>query len=238
MIANDFEWFIYGGLITLTAGYSLPGSQSAAAYEVYASGPPKQFQAGYIIEQLPDSVTRYVTNGAGVSIPSENLGYYFGGLRSTSFGPIYYQAGNESDNADVLSTTMIELNLNVQRAEVWTNLTLPTTVPGRINAELVWVPVSKGGVLVAIGGVVDAEYAEYTTSLNATQVAETVSDLPSRRSLANAFTELEKSSLDVNSICVRYRCRNMVSTTDLGDSSTNVDSRMYRHGFSSRWFKP
>jgi hypothetical protein len=204
MIANDFEWFIYGGLITLTAEYTIPGSQSAAAYEVYASGPPKQFHAGYIVETLPNNVTRYVTNGAGVSIPSENLGYYFGGLRSSSFGPIYYQAGNESDNADVLSTTMIELDLAVQTKEVWSNLTLPTTVPGRINAELVWDPVSKRGVLVAIGGVVDAEYAEYSTSLNATQVAETVSYFQSRKFLVNALAESEKSSPHVHSVCVRH----------------------------------
>lgn len=204
MIANDFEWFIYGGLITLTAEFTLPDSQAAAAYDVYASGPPKSFHAGYTLETLPPSVNRYVTNGAGVSIPSENLGYYFGGLRSASFGPIYYLTGNETDNADVLSTTMIELDLAVQNSETWNNFTLPTTVPGRINAELVWVPVSKRGVLVAIGGVVDAEFAELDTSLNASQTAETVSNSKSKECLANAFEDFEESSFDVDSICIRY----------------------------------
>ncbi|KUJ10397.1 uncharacterized protein LY89DRAFT_689663 [Mollisia scopiformis] len=173
MMANDYEWFIYGGLITQTAEYTLPDSQSAAAYEVYASGPPKQFKSGYILETLTNGLTRYVTNGAGVSVPSENLGFYFGGLRSASFGPIYYQTGNETYNADVLSDTMIELDMTVQTQETWKNISLPTTVPGRINAELVWVPVSEQGVLVAIGGVVDAEYAELDTVLDANQTADT-----------------------------------------------------------------
>ncbi|KAE8450477.1 hypothetical protein EG329_006207 [Mollisiaceae sp. DMI_Dod_QoI] len=187
MLANDFEWFIYGGLISQTAKYALPLGNAAAAYEVFASGPPKQFQPGYILEQLPDGVTRYVTNGAGVSVPSENLGFYLGGLRSSTFGPIYYLTGNESQNADVLSTTMIELDMTVQTQETWTNRSLPSSVPGRINAELVWVPVSKQGVLIAIGGVVDAEFAELDTSLNLSQVADTNLNSPKLMSTVSVY---------------------------------------------------
>lgn len=182
-MGNDYEWFIYGGLISQTSKYSLPDSQAAAVYEVYASGPPKQFTPGYILETLPDSVHRYVTNGAGVSVPSENLGFYLGGLRSASFGPIYYGTGNETYNADVLSQTMIELNMTVQTAETWKNHTLPTTVPGRINAELVWVPVSKMGVLVAIGGVVEAEFAQLDVILTDNQTALTVRTFLPRKKL-------------------------------------------------------
>ncbi|KAF8851662.1 hypothetical protein BDZ45DRAFT_678961 [Acephala macrosclerotiorum] len=187
MLANDFEWFIYGGLITQTAEYTPPAGDIAAVYEVYASGPPKQFHAGYIVDTLSDGVTRYVTNGAAVSVPSENLGFYFGGLRSASHGEIYYQTSNESQNADVLSTTMIELNMTVQTEETWKNLTLPTTVPGRINAELVWVPVSKQGVLVAIGGVIDIQFESLTTSLNLTEQTQTNATSPKFMSTVSVY---------------------------------------------------
>lgn len=174
MFANDYEWFIYGGLYQDTDEYNPPAADSVAAYEVYASGPPKQFDPGYILDTLPSGITRYITDGASVSVPSENLGFYFGGLRSASFGPIYYLPGNDTLNADTESTTLIQLNMTVQQKEEWTNYSLPSTVPGRANAEIVWVPVSEQGILVAIGGVINPSYANINQSDNAADTAESV----------------------------------------------------------------
>jgi hypothetical protein len=180
MFANDYEWFTYGGLLADTAAYENPGAQSVAAYEQYSSGPPKQFSPGYILDQLPDGITRYVTYGAGVSIPSENLGFYFGGLRSSSRGEIVLNPGpaNESVNADVNSLTLIELDMSVQQQEKWNNYTLPTTVPGRASAEIAWVPVSEQGILVAIGGVIDPAYANVNQTNNASTNAASVRPPP------------------------------------------------------------
>jgi hypothetical protein len=176
MFANDDEYITYGGLLANTGAYSLPDSQTIEGYEAFWYGPAgKSFIPGFIGKTLPSGVTRYVTAGGGVSVPSENAGFYFSGLRSASSGAIYYPSGNESTNADVVSNTLISVNMTIQRGETWANQTLPTSVPGRANPEIVWIPVSKQGVLIAIGGSVDPEFAYASQSLNDSQMAHDVS---------------------------------------------------------------
>ena len=174
MLGNDFEWFTYGGLLQETAAFTEPAADSVLAYEVYASGPPKQFEPGFYQDQLTGNITRYVAYGAGVSVPSENLGFYFSGLKSESGGPIYQGTGNESENADFVSPTLLQLDLAVEQQETWSSFTLPTSVPGRASAELVWVPVSEKGILVGIGGVINPAYAEINQTDNATAAAQSV----------------------------------------------------------------
>lgn len=178
MFANDFEWFTYGGLLADTNAYQNPDSQSVAVYEQYSSDPTRQFSPGYILDDLPTSMNRYVAYGAGVSVPSENLGFYFGGLRSSTWGEIVLGTSNETDNADVESLTLIELDMTVQQKEVWSNHTLPPIVPGRASAEIVWVPVSEQGVLVAIGGVINPVYDTLTLANNASDNAASVCSPP------------------------------------------------------------
>jgi hypothetical protein len=178
MFANDDEWITYGGLTKFTDAYKPQDGDAIAAYQAFQYGPVRpQFQPGYALQSLSAGVTRYVTNGAAVSIPSENLGFYFGGLRSASKGPIYYQPGSRNDSvrASYESNTLISVNMKTQGQETWSNDTLPTTVPGRANAELVWVPVSNQGILVAIGGVVNPSFSYSTQKLNASQTDESVS---------------------------------------------------------------
>jgi hypothetical protein len=176
MLANDYEWFTYGGLLSLTDAYPAPPETAVAQYNQYAYGPPKQFGNGFVLQYLPTGMTRYVTDGAAVSVPSENLGFYFGGLRSSTFGPIYYDPGanNASLNADDLSETLIELDMSSQTKAQWHNYTLPTNVPGRANAEIVWIPVSKQGILVAIGGVIFPSYANVNQFDTPAQVLQSV----------------------------------------------------------------
>jgi len=175
MFANDYDWITYGGLLSATDAFKPPSGDSIAEYQKYPQG-PKQLTAGYVLDQLPAGITRYVTNGAAVSIPSENRAFYFSGLRANTSGPIYYQPGavNASMRANVTSQTLIEVDMSKQEDKKWSNNTLPTSVPGRANAELVWVPVSEKGVLVAIGGVVDPSFATVTLSLNPSQTNESV----------------------------------------------------------------
>jgi len=176
MFANDDEYFTYGGLVLATDAFPPPGSQSVEKYEAFWYGAPgKQFTPGFIDGTLPSGVTRYVTDGGGVSVPSENAGFYFSGLRSASSGAIDYLTINESLTADVVSNTLISVNMTIQRSETWANQTLPISVSGRANPELVWIPVSKQGVLIAIGGSVDPEFAYASQSLNASQATHDVS---------------------------------------------------------------
>ncbi|RQM07977.1 hypothetical protein DH86_00000841, partial [Scytalidium sp. 3C] len=64
MLANDYEWFTYGGLLSDTDAFSTQDADAVARYEAYASGPPKQFFTGFALAQLPQGMTRYVTDGA------------------------------------------------------------------------------------------------------------------------------------------------------------------------------
>lgn len=187
MFANDGEWYTYGGMVFRTSAFKAPPSSEVEGYEQYWYGADgKKFSPGFIQGNLPDNVTRYISGGGGVSVPSENKGYYFSGLRAPSSGEIFYTTGNKTTDPTVVSNTLITVDMSTQRGEIWANKTLPTTVPGRANPELVWIPQGKEGLLVAIGGVVDPVFATSTLFLNDTQKAQSVSILPSESLLTFA----------------------------------------------------
>lgn len=95
-------------------------------------------------------MTRYVTDGGQTSVPSENLAFYFGGMRGQDWGPITSDDGS----ANTLADTMILANLTATGDhQLWRNLTLPKQVEKRANPQLVWIPVSQQGALAVIGGV-------------------------------------------------------------------------------------
>jgi len=176
LFANDGEFFTYGGLLTQSDAFEAPRADSVLGYEKYWYGPAgKQFTPGFIAGELPNNVTRYVTYGGSVNVPSENKGYYFGGMKQSRSGPIFYPSANTSLNPDTYSNTLISIDMANQQNEVWTNETVPSNIPGRANPELVWVPVGNKGLLIAIGGVVDPVYAQPASFLNATQLANSVS---------------------------------------------------------------
>ncbi|KAF4282197.1 hypothetical protein CNMCM8689_008549 [Aspergillus fumigatus] len=167
MFTNDNELYLYGyfdslftnsrlticsGLLRLTDSQDPPAGNTVLGYERYQYGPDREsWQPGFIIDNLDTGVTRYVTNGAGVSAPNENLGFYFSGMRGKDWGPIYA----DDKSANVTSDCMIKVDMSSMRDNKWSNLSLPAHVPARANGELVWVPVAESGVLVAIGGVIN-----------------------------------------------------------------------------------
>jgi hypothetical protein len=203
MFANDNEFYTYGGLVARTDAFQPPAENSVLGYEKYWYGTAgKQFTSGFLSGTTTNGTTRYVSYGAGVSVPSENLGFYFSGMRSKSSGPIFYTTSNAALNADTISNTLISVDMTTQRSEKWTNQTLPTYVPGRANAELVWVPVGKKGVLIAIGGVIQPEFAFANHSLNANQTAESVRLSRHTTNLA-LLTHIFSKSL-AQRLCLRY----------------------------------
>jgi hypothetical protein len=174
MFANDGELYLYGGLPRLTNSASPQSSQSVLGYEAYQYGPDRSsWSPGFYQGTLPDGVSRYITNGAGVSVPSENLGFYFSGMRSPDWSPIYY----EDSSANVTANTLIEADMSTMRDEKWTNTTLPDNITTRANAELVWIPVSDKGILIAIGGVTAPEEI-WPQGLNASQTSESEAESP------------------------------------------------------------
>ncbi|ESZ93478.1 hypothetical protein SBOR_6127 [Sclerotinia borealis F-4128] len=175
MLGNDYEWYTYGGLLVHTDAFSPPDEDSAISYEVYSDDTPmKQFFKGFAQVKLPTNLTRYVTYGGAVSIPSENLGYYFSGYRAASFGNIYNDPGvlNATYLANVTSQTLISVDMTSQTTPKWSNDSLPSTVPGRANPEIAWVPVSDQGILVAVGGAIDPIYASIDQANNASIKAQ------------------------------------------------------------------
>lgn len=177
MLANDYEWYTYGGLLTITDAFSAQDEDDSWSDQIYESGPPKDFIPGQLGVKLPSDLTRYVVYGGAVSIPSENLGYYFSGLRAANFGNIYYAPSpkNASYNADTPSSTLVSVDMTDPINSKWSNNSLPSTVPGRASPEIAWVPVSEQGALIAIGGVINPSYASLTQSNNASTNAESVS---------------------------------------------------------------
>ncbi|KAK5987941.1 Kelch repeat-containing protein [Cladobotryum mycophilum] len=161
MLANDAEFFLYGGLpLRLDGQYAPPDADAVLEYQAYQYGANKPaFQPAFHNLKLSDGVTRYITYGAAVNAPSENKAWYFSGLTSPSLGPIYKNpSANGSTRASNISSTLITLDMSTQLSEKWSNTTLPGTVRGRANAEVVWVPVGKQGILVVLGGVTYPEW--------------------------------------------------------------------------------
>jgi hypothetical protein len=135
-------------------------------YEKYQYGPAGgAFISSFINKPLGANTTRYVTYGGAASAPSENLAWYFSGLRAHNGGEIYTKGSANATTAAVdVSNTLITLDMATQRKETFRNDTLPAEIPGRANPELVWVPVGKRGILVALGGVVDPDFVNATTA--------------------------------------------------------------------------
>lgn len=174
MLANDNEFFLYGGLLRRTDAYSPPDAKDALSYQISQYGPAKPaFRPGFVQAELPDGLTRYITYGGAASAPSENKAWYFGGMRSPSWGPIFYPSANASINPSNTSHTLITLDMEIQQQETWSNVTLPPEIKGRADPELVWVPVGEQGILVVLGGVTYPEFNNPTA--NSQNEAQSVS---------------------------------------------------------------
>lgn len=162
MLANDAEFFLYGGAVFRhDLLYELPSADAVLGYRRYAYGPEKPlWQKGFSSSHLNGGVTGYVAYGAAVSAPSENKAWYFSGLTSPTQGLITQHSGvNDSTRAEKISNTLIRLDMETQLEQKWSNMTLPEKIRGRSNSEVVWVPVGKQGILVVLGGVVYPEWA-------------------------------------------------------------------------------
>ncbi|RWQ98209.1 hypothetical protein C8Q69DRAFT_458087 [Paecilomyces variotii] len=170
MFANDDEFILYGGLALFEGFENAQLPNQILGYEADQWGPYREsWSPGFLQKTLPNGATRFVTNGAGVSVPSENLGFYFSGMRSEDWGLIA-EGGFPNITANVTANTLISVNMTTMRDEKWENDTLPDNIPARANAELVWIPVSESGALIAMGGVTDPEVLNPSRSLTEEQM--------------------------------------------------------------------
>lgn len=168
MLANYDSFFLYGGAPFLINFDDAPAGNDVLGYEAYAQEPGQSiFSPGFEDAKLPTGMNDYMAFGAAVSVPSENLGWYFPGMVSPSHGPIYFNEGNFTTNsADDISNNFVALDMSEQFHQTWTNTTLPPHIQGRANPEVVWVPVGEQGILVVLGGVTFPQWvtADQTSS--------------------------------------------------------------------------
>ncbi|PLN83713.1 hypothetical protein BDW42DRAFT_164510 [Aspergillus taichungensis] len=168
MLGNDEKFYFYGGLMRRHEDEPLPAEDTILQYERYQYGPPREgWESGLHTDKLND-VTMYVSSGASVSAPSENLGFYFGGMRADNWGPLTY--GDSSSLTE--SDNFITVDMSEMRDNRWANRTLPEYVAGRAYAEVVWVPVSEQGVVVVLGGVVNPAAMDGYSPLNKEETSE------------------------------------------------------------------
>lgn len=160
LLGNDDEFYLYGGTLFLTSRYSAPDGGSVLEYSKskYGDDDGRSFFQGFQNVDLPNDMTRYITYGASANAPSEQKAWYFGGYRSDSWGPIYYEGVNTTFDPSTVSNTFISLDLSVQGGEVWKNVTLPSGTRSRADPSMVWVPVGEKGILVVMGGVTYPAY--------------------------------------------------------------------------------
>ncbi|KAL2793419.1 hypothetical protein BJX66DRAFT_338881 [Aspergillus keveii] len=168
MFANDDAFYLYGGLLSPTASQRELPADRAFEYERYPQeSSPGQWSPRFSNVSL-GNITRYLTHGAGVSIPSEDLAFYVSGLRAADWGPIWRNA-----TATNLSQQVITLDMSSRDEARWSNVTLPQHVPARAGAGAVWVPISRRGIVVLIGGVLQLE-SIYPEGLTDEQEAESI----------------------------------------------------------------
>ncbi|KOS23271.1 RING finger protein B [Escovopsis weberi] len=161
MLANDAQFFLYGGApFKNDQQYELPDQGAYIEYQASQYGPVKpQFQPGFHNLELPENLTRYVAYGGAASAPSENKAWYFSGLTSPTRGSIE-QNGPGDATASNASNTLIAVDMGTQNFPKWSNKTLPSEIRARSNAAVVWVPVGGQGILVVIGGTTFPDWAD------------------------------------------------------------------------------
>ncbi|KAB8213063.1 hypothetical protein BDV33DRAFT_210572, partial [Aspergillus novoparasiticus] len=175
MFVTDNEFMLFGGVARLTDDTNRPGRHDVLGYERYQWGPYREsWRPGFVDRELPSNMTAYITHGAGVSVPSESLGFYFGGMQAPGGGLI----SSDDGSANMSAPTLIGVDLSKMRDEEWTNMSLPNDITTRANAQVVWLPVSAQGALVVIGGVPHPE-SLYPAGLSDAQAEQNIAAGPS-----------------------------------------------------------
>lgn len=127
---------------------AIPPNQTLG-YQAYSSTPGQTIANETVPVTL--TISNYIAAGAGVNVPSESLGFYFSGLVASGEVQIVFE-GTKGEVPNTLASSMIRFDMSNPQNPTGLSLPLPDYVAPRASAELVWIPVSSQGVLIAIGG--------------------------------------------------------------------------------------
>ncbi|KAJ5152503.1 hypothetical protein N7492_009783 [Penicillium capsulatum] len=141
MLGGSNGLVLYGGLTRPTTAKNAPGPRKELGFRLgdIEAGPNDVLTEVFDFS-LPENMTRYVSNGASVSVPSENMGYYFSGQHGAHWGPI----ASDDQSANLSSRSLISLNMTDVNDLHWENATLPPQIESRANAELIWEKADPG----------------------------------------------------------------------------------------------
>lgn len=138
----------HSGYLPPSDSADYPPSGQTIAYEKYQYGPEISDFSPTIKQITMEDVSWHITNGAGVSSPSEYLGFYISGVHAPGWGPTL-----DNGNSTQLSQRMITVDTSKMLDPKFSNSSIPSYIKPRTNAEAVWVPVADRGIVVLIGGV-------------------------------------------------------------------------------------
>ncbi|KAH0612393.1 uncharacterized protein H6S33_010445 [Morchella sextelata] len=168
MLANDYEFIIYGGYLRLRdESASINEMWSLARYMIQNGATPLSDPGEFQLLAL-DNITRYIASAGSVNVPSENKAYVFSGATGKDWGPFFDPL--TANSADLRpygnSSQLISVDMSIMGSEVWSNVTLPSSIHARIGSELVWIPVGAQGTLVAIGGSINRALYPYEKTIS------------------------------------------------------------------------
>lgn len=95
-------------------------------------------------------VHQNITAGASVSVPSEELSFYLGGMARANYSTVRYPL---RDNNLVTTRSFFKCNITQLDRPSCRSLELAAEIESRAGAELLWLPIGVQGALVLIGGV-------------------------------------------------------------------------------------
>jgi Kelch motif len=184
MFANNDELYLYGyvrlngftlelkkfdrGLCSVSSLESATPPGRILGYQIYQTETVEN--TGPLNEKLGD-VPNYITSGAGVNVPSESLGFYFSGMVAPKGNELLFD-DTKATTPVIATETFIQVYLSDSQGPQWSTQTWPFEVRPRAGAQLVWLPVSSQGVLIAIGGVIDPSDLTYGGEDNSSQILE------------------------------------------------------------------
>ncbi|KIX01879.1 uncharacterized protein Z518_09606 [Rhinocladiella mackenziei CBS 650.93] len=180
MFADYDEFYAYGGLFDSSGNTQTDRTVSCPLYDAPEGSNVQLGEPNTNYAPQSGSFISDIASGAGANAPSENLGFYFSGMYNEDGTPFSY-FGPPRD----ISNWLIQVDTSIQGAADWRQLYInqasnPVNVTLRVEGALVWVPASTQGLLIAIGGVVNASDLHFygPTDDNATESMGFLKEFP------------------------------------------------------------